>query len=400
MALVPFDTASADPGWNFYRDITIESDLVPSTQTNFPVLLSVTHDDFRHTGSGGSMGKDDATDIRFTDTGNTQEYDYEIEDYTSSTGALVVWIRIPSVDGSTDTSFRMWYGNAAAEDGQTVTGVWDADYMMVQHMNQTSSHVIDSTSNGNDSDVIDGTPAYLAEGQMGDAIEFDGSTDSFEIPNSASLDITGTAITFSAWIKTTDQTGYPVVLNKGEGDERYVLFVWTDVGPTEGVQYGMTSRVQDLGTAGDVVSNTDVTDDAWHYAVSTYDGSNLIIYVDGANDNSISVSTSLTTSTGKLTIGSYNTAAVLPFTGIIDEVRVSSATRSADWITTSYNNQNDQAVAAGKFINSIGTHTAATGVDPVPELSTIVLMSIGLVGLGIYLWLRRKRLVVAGTVPG
>jgi len=78
----------------------------------------------------------------------------------------------------------------------------------------------------------------------------------------------------------------------------------------------------------------------------------------------------------------------------IDETRISNSARSVNWLLTSFNNQNDQAVGEGKFINSIGTEISASAVDPVPEMPTIILMSIGLVGLGVYVWFKRKRQVL------
>jgi len=337
------------------RNITI-GNAGSSTLTNFPAYINLTYD---------SDMQADYSDIRFYNAscGNDGSLmDYEIENYTASNAHI--WARIPTLPAA-GTVISVYYKNSTAvSSGENATGVWDDNYVMVQHMEEGSGNIIDSTSNDNDADVIDGTPAYLAEGQMGDAIEFDGSTDSFEIPNSASLDITGTAITFSAWIKTSDQTDYPVVMNKGAGDERYVLFIWTAAGPTEGVQYGMTARVQ---AGGDVVSNTDVTDNAWHYIAGAYDGVNLIIYVDGENDNSISETASLTTSSGKLTIGSYNTDVALPFTGTIDEVRVSDTVKTPDWINQSY-----QMVANQGTYVTFGDEESGNAAPDTPILNSPV----------------------------
>ncbi len=77
------------------------------------------------------MGKTNAGDLRFTDDGNTTAYDYEIESYNSSTGALVAWVKVPTVSSSSDTVVRMWYGNASASDGANATAVWDSNFVMV-----------------------------------------------------------------------------------------------------------------------------------------------------------------------------------------------------------------------------------------------------------------------------
>jgi hypothetical protein len=66
----------------------------------------------------------------------------------------------------------------------------------------------------------------------------------------------------------------------------------------------------------------------------SYNGATQILYMDGNLVNSSSLTGSIPVNANNLTIGSG-------FTGRIDEIRVSNIARSASWITTSYNNQNN-----------------------------------------------------------
>ena len=92
----------------------------------------------------------------------------------------------------------------------------------------------------------------------------------------------------------------------------------------------------------------------------------------------------LSSDSAPLTFGSDEPTNAYYFNGTIDEVRTSSAARSADWIATAYSNQN----APASFY-TVGDEQATGGEEPVPELSTIILMGSGLAALAIYLWFRR-----------
>jgi hypothetical protein len=99
------------------------------------------------------------------------------------------------------------------------------------------------------------------------------------------------------------------------------------------------------GIAGSRILTTSsgtISANVWTHVYVTYDGSTLRTYINGAVDP--------TTGSGTITIGSGSTDIGIGqsfishyedyFGGLIDEARFSSTARSADWITTEYNNQN------------------------------------------------------------
>ena len=138
-----------------------------------------------------------------------------------------------------------------------------------------------------------------------------------------------------------------------------------------------------------------MTTGEWQQIGVTWDGSNVRLYRNGGLENTVAQGGTPFNSSKDLRIGAFSDSAI-QFDGPIDEVRLSSTARSGDWITTCYNNQNNPtASATAPFFTTLGTETGAGGEDPVPELPTIVLISVGLVGLVIYLWLKRRRLVYA-----
>jgi hypothetical protein len=93
----------------------------------------------------------------------------------------------------------------------------------------------------------------------------------------------------------------------------------------------------------------------WYYLVATYSSSTGTIgYVNAASDATVAGATALASGTANTYIGSdQNDASGRYWNGTIDEARVASTARSADWITTEYNNQN----APGSFY-TVGTEVS------------------------------------------
>jgi len=71
------------------KKITIDSDRVASTESNFPVLATTTDPDLRFTGSGGHAASSTGGDLYFTAADGTTVLNYEREYYSSTTGELV-----------------------------------------------------------------------------------------------------------------------------------------------------------------------------------------------------------------------------------------------------------------------------------------------------------------------
>ena len=68
------------------------------------------------------------------------------------TGAVNLWVKIPTVSHGTVTVFYMFYGNSSiATDQSNTTAVWDNSYAGVWHLwdSVANTTVQDSTSHGN-----------------------------------------------------------------------------------------------------------------------------------------------------------------------------------------------------------------------------------------------------------
>ena len=389
IALAP--TASADPGWDYYRVIEIDNGKVSggADLPSFPVLIGHTADWLKYEDTKGKVRESHGYDIVFTNADNSSLLDYEIEEYDGTNGKLVAWVKIPTLDHDDNTTIRLWYGNSAATDWSNPTGVWDTNYKMVQHLNEScaaASCIKDSTSNDNGGTPYSGvtvTDLYTSSGKIDGADAFDNRTDDYvNCGHDASVQITGD-MTIEVWIKPNINGNYLGIIGTYDSGTRakwqYNLHI---KGTTHKIRF----------TRGDFTNKDEVegpilTTNTWYHIVAVDDGTYLRMYVNGieTENSPISKSVTPTSSFSNLYIGSYFTTSN-NFNGTIDEVRISASARSGDWIKTEYDNQNSPAT-----FYEVKDRTDTGGSDPVPELPTIILFCIGLLVLAGYQRLERRR---------
>jgi len=136
-------------GYSCYALITIDHTKVAANQVDFPVLISGTYDgtgtepDIRTVANGGNVqntangGVSGAytvpADLVFSaSTDGSSPYDHEIEYYNAATGAIIAWVKVPSLSSGTDTEFYMVYGDAGVVASQEdVSGVWSDHFEAV-----------------------------------------------------------------------------------------------------------------------------------------------------------------------------------------------------------------------------------------------------------------------------
>ena len=181
--LVPSDAFGAwyDTEWEYRNKITVSLNSVISNDLiNFPVLIKFTHDDLKQ--ANENMGRD----FVFTESDGITKLSHEIEQYDNTTGEIIAWVNFPTLDAISSTDIYIYYkGNTV---GFNSADVWNDDYVLVWHLNQTSTGTVgefrDSTSNGNDGRGGGGNKVgynavripHLTDGQIGNGQEFKGPT--------------------------------------------------------------------------------------------------------------------------------------------------------------------------------------------------------------------------------
>ena len=319
--------------WNFRKEITIDHTKVNASCVNFPVLISFSSDS-----NLANNAQDDGDDIAFTDYGSNQ-LNHEIEYFDSSIGELVSWVNIPSLSSTEDTIIYLYYGNPDCDNQENPTGVWDSNFVMVQHLEETDSINYDSTSYGNDGTPEGGVDQY-GVGKIDGADMFDGIDDNINCGNDSSLSISS-MLSVEAWVNFTE-TGSELwqgIVSKNDYFD-WAFAVGGTQAPGNAVIYISGISGDD---SGDVISTSTINDGLWHHIIATCNGYTTRLYVDGIEEaNSTTLNGVIHISESNLIIGDYE---VRPrnFNGSIDEVRVSNVVRNADWIKTGYNNQFDPA---------------------------------------------------------
>ncbi len=172
------------------------------------------------------------------------------------------------------------------------------------------------------------TILYMYYGNPDDYILVDNAPSlNFHTPNRFSI---------SLWIKRDRSNIYESIISKytsslkaGYGvqilEDNTVLFVMCD-----GSQEYQIS------------SNKKITDTNWHYITVVWDGTQQYIFIEGVLDNSITIGdVTIADDSKPLEFGHHYgyLAGQNPFGGSIDEIQLSKIDRNADWILTSYRNQ-------------------------------------------------------------
>jgi hypothetical protein len=345
--------------YKFKRTLTINSAQVigAGSHTDFPVLFSMTDNDFRSVANGGHVESEQGHDFYFQLTDMTP-LDFQLEHYDPVNGEVVAWIKIPSLSTSADTDFEILYGNTGILASQSSTQTWSSDYDAVWHMayDPLNSDQLDGTSNGYDGQTNGSMNSTdLVTGQIGNAVVFDGTNDFMALSDiSYSGAAAIPAMTVSCWVNTTHVSGgswnnWAIV--DFDRSEYFNFFIHGD---------GRASFATSSGGAiSDFYTGGGLNDGNWHQLVAVYDGTDKHIYIDGAlvgtqtNPHGGSALGSTLTRYGFIGDGSeasnFNGSRNgRYFEGTLDEIRLLNVARNANWLATEYNNQN----APGTFITA------------------------------------------------
>jgi hypothetical protein len=328
-----------DEGWQYRKMITIDHTKVAGDLNYFPVLISVTDVDLR------DKVQDDGDDILFMDgVGVAYKLCHEIESFDGTSGKLVAWVRIPNLETNTDSVFYMYYGNNDCSNQESGFKVWDSNYKMVQHMDDTTaSTVSDSTINGNTGNKKAANAPIQVDGKIGYAQDFDYTKNEYiNCGNDVSLDMGTSDFTVELWTKTEHaEQNRCLATKRQEGGNYQGWWCWLN----ERVSGKISFNIRDYNSNDlYVTSTTTINNNNWYHLVCTYDrDASATVYINGNNDASASISgaTNGIDTTNNQYLGCHRSPTSVNYDGIIDEIRISKTLRSANWIKTEYNNQND-----------------------------------------------------------
>lgn len=319
---------------NWFKKIQINfsNKYVLEDQIDFPVLVYLNNTNFNI-----SYIQADGDDLRFINSSETGELSFEIDHI--NTTEILIWVKLPNLSASINTSIWLYYNNSLATNGQNVKDVWSNNYTNVYHMTNINSSTINSSAR-------DQNPMIIST---------DNTTRSLNASYATGLGIIGTA---QRWNRSFEQ--YTNFTNNWLFDNYTIETI------VRAYSFGSNERT--------IWSTTNQSLDAF------FDSSaDLIVYKSG-NDALGPSSTTNTTywmgyrgnSTGHtlylngnfsasgtgsqelgnpIWVGRLIGSSTLNWDGFIDEFRVSNVSRSGQWMNLSYYSMTNRLSYFGPEVN-------------------------------------------------
>ena len=262
---------------------------------------------------------------------------HEVETW-DETGESIVWVRVPeAVKG---TKVRMLWGSAFTAMDAPVSSVWNGDYESVYHMasqNDSSASALHFTSDKTPTNGMVGAGRKMGAsgGLMTEAHLVEGTSGPF---------------TFSGWLCGYATMGNSYVLLKCIGGTSLQLGVLFGYEPMTLQLYMNSSAHPSEGSSTSYYSEMRYThspivlpDEGWHHFAYTYDGAVFGVYLDGALVRSVKINVTQcgrnpSLQMGTLRVGRSPGGSDL-FKGGLDELRLETVGRSAEWIKACYDDQ-------------------------------------------------------------
>ena len=314
------------------------------------MLVSGTYPALAGTASGGEVTNPNGYDIIFTsDAAGNNPLNFERESYSSATGQVVFWVQMPTISHVTDTTFYIFYGNASVStDPSNKSGTWDSSYAGVWHLpNGSSLSALNIRRHIRRTERSIGSTAVA--GEIDGGANLSGASQTVTMGNV--LNLGAGNLTLEAWVRPSNVNQYAPILSKRQNSTNYQQYQ-VGIGSVNSGGSGIAGKTiyaffydgTTLKNAQSYHTVNNIVDGNWHHVVVTRDPThNVSIYVDGVSQALVTdlgnTTAANTTNTGAFNIGYDNGSAYL--TSVVDEARVSSTSRSADWISTEYHNESN-----------------------------------------------------------
>jgi len=319
-------------GFSHRNKIFISKDLIRGNDTlfNFPILMTLKNEELKHISAGGLVINKKGFDIRVTKNDGYSILSTQIDSYSPESGLLKIWVLLDTLCGSHENDLMLYYGNPTIQT-ELPPLVWSNNYQAVWHFNGDAKAANTRKINTSQSGIL------KAKGKFADAFEFDAARkDYISVDYQKSLDLTSD-FTISAWIFLKDSDRKQTILgNHGDSQAGYSLFINSENKLSAGF-YNTSGKFITLKQDG----GETLEKERWYHVCAVYSKSDqsLTTYIDGISDKTFSTIDAPASSAATLQIGRIQFENDSYFSGIIDELRISSVARTQNWLATAFYNE-------------------------------------------------------------
>ena len=157
-------------------------------------------------------------DIRFCYYPEENMIPHWIEKFDPDAEEAIIWVKVPSIPANSEIEIYMYYGNPTVASGSdaSATFIRVIDGLVgAWHFDEGSGTTAKDTSgNGNDFTLYNGVS--WIDGKFGKALQFDGSDDWAETPDSPVLEFqAGESFSMVMWVRLLETPSDESIANKG-----------------------------------------------------------------------------------------------------------------------------------------------------------------------------------------
>jgi len=316
MLLPAMASAWWNDDWGYKKKISLDMQKLQKDAVSIPedafALIRLHTGNFSYFLDLAEKGKD----IRVLAEDETTPLKFYIEKLDPVNEMALIWVKLPKdLAKSPEPAIWLYYGNAAAVDGQDAAGSYAVGEVVSYQFGDKA--VKDLTANANNPSEASAT--FAEGGLIGEAAAFNGSQ-IIRIPAAPSLQMQSTSgWTFSTWLKI-DQAQKDSVIFQRAGTTGSVTLSLKDQTPYLEVS-------DDKGAKQEFPAQGTIAPGNWHNLVLVTTVASAQLYIDGAAAGTYPLS--LPEITGDITIGA-DALGNREFTGAIDQLAVFKIARDAN----------------------------------------------------------------------
>jgi hypothetical protein len=362
-ATLTFSVAAGDgpyaSAWSGHKFVSVNATTAGVTAGNvlkYPLLLKLGVADSAIFNASQSNG----ADVRFTKIGDVVRLKHEVESWDKANRFAALWVLVDTVyGGTTGSRLRMHYGNALVADSSKSAAVFDTanGFLAVYHLGNPSGTAATAVRpNAALPGTNDATPTLptgyaVRTGLIGMADTLRGNGrgtgtigDHFNL-GTGFANFGSSTVTLSMWLRPTTlgNTNWIQFMSIGNtvsnnGSNTIWMGKYGDATNT------FSTEPLDGTTSGNRNNSGTLTVGAWQHLAVTLNGANANEHINYVNGTAQTVQSSAVglqnISRANNYIGRSNWTGDSTVNALVDEVRISKAVRSANWLKLEYANQN------------------------------------------------------------